>query len=206
MINFEKLEMSEIQELQTIISKNAEKSELEKSYLYTHDTIEKARIYIWCFRFLYSIRNLTKDGNLKQILNEELKNNDTCYLDVCNLLHRTEKGYFNKHRNLEKLRIVLLNEDKVDDMIDSFAVLLEKTNVLSMSRLKGFLLEGNSGKEFKKIFEQKRSDIIETPSEEVFVDPPEPTDEDDDDYLKNKEKDETETEESEPEESNTKNQ
>ena len=76
MINFEQLNIQEIQELQNIISKNVEKSELEKSYLYTHDTVEKARIYIWCFRFLYSIRNLTAENNLKKILSEEIKEND----------------------------------------------------------------------------------------------------------------------------------
>ena len=180
MINFEKMNMNEVQELQTIISKNSEKSELEKSYLYTNDTLEKAKIYVWCFRFLYSIRNLSKDDNLKKVLDEEIKLNDESYVKVCNLLHRTEKGHFNKHRNLDKLRVELLENDDVDDMIDEFALLLEKTNILSMSRLKGIHLEGNSGKEFKKIFEQKPSDMVvsESHQDEVFVDPPEPLDED----------------------------
>ena len=158
MIQFDKLDLQEVQELQNIISKNVEKSELERSYLYTHDTLEKAKIYIWCFRFLYSIRNLTKDGNLKNTLAIELEANTETYIRVSDLLHKVEKGHFNRHTNLNKLRKLILIEDKVDDMIDAFAVLLEKSSVLSMSRLKGFVLEGQSGKDYKKIFDAKSDD------------------------------------------------
>lgn len=170
MIDFEKLQLQEIQELQNIITKNVEKSELERSYLYTHDTVEKAKIYIWCYRFLYSIRNLTKPGILKQVLDEELDRNTDTYIQVANLLNRVEKGFFNRHRNLERLRTLILVEDEVDDMIDCFAVLLEKTNVLSMSRLKGFVLEGQSGKDFKRLFDSAK----DKSSIELDYDPPEP--------------------------------
>jgi hypothetical protein len=152
MIQFQNLTQSETMELMSIISKNTEKSELDKFFLYTQNTLEKARIFMWCHRFLYSIQNLGKENNLRKVIESEIIITEPIYRRTCELVFKIEKMHFNQSKNLVKLWNVL-NNTEVDSLIDAFALLTERTSLLSMSRLKGFVLEGNSGKEYKKIFD-----------------------------------------------------
>jgi hypothetical protein len=181
MIDFAKLTNPEIQDLQLIISKNVEKSELERHYLYTNDIEEKSVIYIWCYRFLYSVCNLTKESGLKQELKKELDSNRDIYYQMNEYMFKIKVQNFNRFRILKKMKILHSNNPCIDDLIDSFAILLEKTNVLSMARLKGIILEGNSEKEFKKIFDVDVNKLKEStdfmdglePESEEFAEKPE---------------------------------
>ena len=152
MLQFDKLTEQEQLDLETIIQKNVEKSELEKFYLFTIDPREKAKLFIWCFRFLIGVHNIAAPGNLKDVLGEEIKNTASLYIEVSDLSFKIERTFFNSHKNMNKLKDLFLLDKRGDELIDAFAILLEKQSMLIMSRFKGVLLEGNSGKEFKKVF------------------------------------------------------
>ena len=138
-------------ELKNIIIKNAERSEIDKLYLFSMKKMEKSKIFMWCYRFLLNAYNLLEDGDLKNEIKREL---DLCgkrYSDVNYYLEQYNLLEYNKHRFGIKLQS-LLNDDKiVDNLIDVFSILLEKVNIISISRFKGVILDGSSEKEWKPI-------------------------------------------------------
>jgi hypothetical protein len=158
MIDFNKISIENQQELMATIQKNVEKSELDRFYLFTINPLEKAKLYIWCCRFLIGITNILEDSDLKTVLMEEVNNQKELYFIISGLLYKVDSSFINKNRNTDKLKALVTEDNRVDEMIDAFAILLEKQNILSMSRIKGILLDGNSGKEFKKIFNQNISE------------------------------------------------
>jgi hypothetical protein len=169
MLDFSKFSKTDTQELLNIMQKNTEKSDLEKYYLFSQDNTERAKIFIWCHRLLCNTFNLLEDGALKIAIGNEIKLTKKRYLEISRLL---KEMYYNKifvHR-LDMQLFEIMNKDSlVNDLIDVFSVFLEREVIMSMSKLKGFVLEGKSKEEFQKIFKEKGKPIEEPEPEEELV-------------------------------------
>jgi len=162
MLNFEEIPQEEQLQLMQIIQKNIERSEVDRYYLFTENPIEKAKLFIWCWRFLSGVTNIV-DRNLKlyKVLLEEVNRNRDLYIQVSKLIYNISSSNFNKSRNTSKLNNIVLTDVRVSEVLDAFAVLLERQNILSMSRLKGVVMEGQSAKEYKKIFSGSMGDMTQ---------------------------------------------
>lgn len=151
MIDFNKITSEELRELKIIAGKAVEKSELERYYLFTSNINEKAKIVIFCNRFLINIYNMLEDSDLRIAIKDTLNEMSITYNKLLVLIELNVNINYNKHLRETKI-FALVNTKEVDDIIDLFSVLTEKANVIQVSKLKGFLLEGKSGQEYKKVF------------------------------------------------------
>ena len=151
MIDFSKITDKELREIKSIASKASEKSDLEKYYLFSHDPDEKGKMFIYCHRFLINVFNLLEIGDLKNAIGGCLNETSESYDELLYSLFRNTLSHFQKAR-IDKRIFIIVNDIKVDELIDVFSILIERANILQVSRLKGFILEGKSGEEYKKTF------------------------------------------------------
>ena len=160
MIDFSKITSQELTILKQIVSKASEKSELEKFYIFTSNTKEKAKIYCFCYRFLVNLYNLLDNGDLRDAVKQEIELNEPKF----NTIKRHQDSlaseiYYGSSKTKELLNIEV-NCALVDGLIDLFSVLTERAHTLQISKLKAILLEGKSGEEYKKLLktiEEKKS-------------------------------------------------
>jgi hypothetical protein len=153
MIDFSKITQEDISEMKLIVSKAAEKSELEKYYLFTTSIIEKAHLFIFCYRLMVNLNNLAEGTSLKKAIEDELNSNKEIYLKLNQLLTSNEEISYNTSQRTKKINNMVSSRE-VEDMIDLFSVLTEKTNIIQISKLKGILLEGKSGEAYNKAFKK----------------------------------------------------
>jgi hypothetical protein len=165
MIDFTQFQQEELTELKELILKNIEKSDIDKYYLFTQNSIEKAMIFVWCHRFLVNAYNLMEDGKLRVLIQKEVKENQKKHDDLVFFLDRYNKRVFNQHRFKEKIFRIVHEDNIVNTMIDNFAILSERANVLQLSKIKGFVLEGKSAQEYNKIFGHGAEPIRQTDME-----------------------------------------
>jgi hypothetical protein len=151
MIDFSKISQEELSELKTLIIKNTEKSELEKFYLYDNSPLNIARIFLLCRRFIESAYNIIEDSQLKEELLHMLIDTISISKEIFSYLESINRVNFGK-RNYERKLNILVRDVKVSELIDVFSLLLERTNILRISRLKGVIIEGKSAIEAKKVF------------------------------------------------------
>jgi hypothetical protein len=146
--------------------------------LFTLDLFEKSKIFIFCYRFLNTIYNVLsedeeikeEDSIKKQIKAElELAREKYKILYLCKI--RIDENHYDNYTYIEKMNNEILKDTIVDDMIDAFAVLLEKTTLLSIENIQGFILEGKSKDEYEKLTREKVKvgDIEEPESEEDYT-------------------------------------
>ena len=158
MIDFDAISDEELEQFKQLILKNVERSELEKYYLFTDNVIEKGTIFLWCFRFLVNVTNLLeKDSNLKKIIDAEVKLAHPKFHALLNCLDNHNRRIFNQHRFRHRIWDIINEDTVVNDLIDAFTVLSERGNILQISRIKGFVLEGKSGQEYNKIFKSDQN-------------------------------------------------
>lgn len=151
MIDFQKITGDEISELRKIVNRTVEKSPFEKYYLYTEDIDERLKLFVYCHRFLVTIYNLIDECDLRKAIDEEVKKTRDEYIKAQKILNAgTHFGASVR----EKKAIKLVNSKDVESMIDLFNILIERINILQASKLKGILLEGKSGEEYRKLFKQ----------------------------------------------------
>ncbi len=156
MINLEKLSSEQFKSMKDIVSKAIEKSELERYFLFTNDPIEKGRVFLFCNRFLKTIYNLIDDTELRNQIKNTLDENKHLEQSILKSIEILNSNInLGKHFYYEKL-LNLVNNNKVNKIIDLFAVLTEKVSTLKISKLKGIVLEGRSGEEYKKVFKEFR--------------------------------------------------
>ena len=149
MIDFKNISSEEFNELKSIASKIVEKSEFERIFLYSQDVSEKGKLFLFCHRFLVGIYNLISEGDVKNELKNIITSTQDIYMRIAYL--GTIKSEFDKSkRNREVL--LLVERDEAREIIDFFSLLVERINLIKMSRFKGILLEGKSGEEYKKLF------------------------------------------------------
>lgn len=169
MLDFSKFSKTETTELMEIMHKNIEKSDLERYYIFSQDNKEKAKIFIWCHRFLNNAYNLLdNDSPLRKPIKEEIDLTRAKFLEIKELLLQIQYAKIFYHR-LDIQLFNALNDPIVNDLIDAFSVFLEREIILNMSKLKGFNLEGKSGQEVKKIFATKTQDEQPMPEEEELT-------------------------------------
>ena len=151
MLNFNNVDNAEFSELKQTIQKNIEKSDLDRYYLFSTDKFIKAKLFILCYRFLLNAWNLTLDGGLKDELKGEIDLVAPVYKNINMFSNYLESGRrYGKHLITEKL-FEEVNKQEVTDLIDVFAILTERQNIISMTRFKGVIMDGKSGDEFNKI-------------------------------------------------------
>lgn len=149
MIDFNKIQEAEIEELKRVAAKAVEKSEFEKIFLFTQNLTEKSKLFLFSWRFLMNVYNLIEDGDLRTALKDELQNTSKIYSKLSEISQLTAN--FGKHRRLSTVS-ELTDSKEAMEVIDLFSILVERVNIIKISRLKGILLEGKSGEEYKKLF------------------------------------------------------
>jgi len=171
MLEFEKLEEKEQLELMNLIQKNAERSGLDNYHLFTENMIEKSKIYLWCYRFLFGIYDISdKKSQVHKVIKAEVDRQRDMYRQVSNLIFKIESTNINRHSRMQKLQNLILKDSRIHELIDAYSILLERQSILSMSRLKGVMLEGQSGKEFKKVFSEPMGDMTQNLEAEEIID------------------------------------
>lgn len=161
MIDFSKVDITYLNEIMTMTQKNVERSELSHLPLFTIKSVEKAKIFVYCHRFLNTIHKLISDegendkNSFKKQTKAEIDLTKTKYEIIYNCLMKIEKGHYNSNKYINIINQEILKDSIMNDLIDAFAVLLERTNILSISKTQGFILEGKSKDEFHKIFKGK---------------------------------------------------
>lgn len=154
MLDFSKFSNEDMNELKKLISVNVEKSEMENTYLFSIDVDNKAKLFIWCYRFLLNAYNIIDNISVRDEIKKELDMSKNKYDKINRLVFQmTNDVEFGKHMKTTKIFNLINENQEVDNIIDVFSIILEKISVVNISRFKGFLLEGKSGEEFKKIME-----------------------------------------------------
>lgn len=153
MINFNKITKDEIDELKSIAAKAVEKSEFEKIYLYTLDLKEKCKLFLFSYRFLNSAVNLLEEGDLRNEIKKVVDNTHKSYMTI---LHTYNVSYNFGKRRREEMILEVIENNSVKEIIDLFSILVERVNLIKISRLKGILLEGKSAEEYKKVFNDNK--------------------------------------------------
>lgn len=151
MIDFNKITSTELAQLKLIASKASEKGELDTYYLFTQDPLEKTRVFMFCHRLLISINNLIVDGSLRTAIQDTIKETSYLYKTLDESINSYENGPTYGKNYLYKKIHRLSGKRQVSEMIDLFSVLIEKAHVLSVTKLKGVVMEGKSGLEYQKI-------------------------------------------------------
>lgn len=157
MLDLNKLSAAELGALRDIVNTTSDKSEIERYFLFTTDAIEKAKVFLFCNRFLISMSNLLdrdEEGSLGNTLDNTIKELHQLSEGISYNLMKYENGMnFRKSIVLRNLR-TLVSTNEVNIIIDLFAVLTNKISAVKVSTLKGIVMEGKSGEEAKKIFKE----------------------------------------------------
>lgn len=151
MLNFDKITDVEMNELKQIIIKNIEKSELERYFLFSGETTEKAKLFVLGYRLLLNAYNIIEDSTLRKELKNEIIISKQKYKDILGWLEDIDMLDYGKNNRMRKL-FYGVNSKEVNDLIDLFSILVERVNIINVSRFKGVVLEGKSGEAYKKIF------------------------------------------------------
>ncbi len=161
MIDFLNINVEYLDDIKNLVQKNVEKSELANLSLFTINPIDKARIFIFCYNFLNTIYKLIEDDDannpdsFKKQLKKEIDLTKSKYETVYGCLMKINSIYYNNHRYMDIINSEILKDNIVNDLRDTFAIFLERTNILSISKTQGIILEGKSKEEYDKIFKGK---------------------------------------------------
>lgn len=151
MLDFSKFGDKEFTELKQTIQKSVEKSDLDRYYLFSTEKFIKAKLFLLCYRFLLNAWNITEEGELKKELKREIDFLEETYNKISTFTEFIDSGRkYGRHLILQKL-FQEANKQEVSDLIDVFAILTERVNIISMSRFKGVVMEGKSGDLFNKV-------------------------------------------------------
>lgn len=186
MIDFKKITKPELDEFKNVITTFEQRSPLMHFSLYTQDVVEKAKVFLWCYRFVLAFSNVIQDGDLRKEVVLMLEESRKKYEMLNDLLFKVERTEYMKFLHITKIKSLVLYGREVDELIDLFALLLERVNIIRISKLKGIELEGNSGKAFKEIMnkEQPKEELSE---EDEF---PEEVEEPQEEFVENLPKEE----------------
>lgn len=149
-----KIEHQDFNDLTDVITKNIEKSDLNRYYLFTTDTIEKSKIFVSCYRILQNVFNIIEEGKLKGEIKKELENVEEKSKRINFLLNTYHEDLYGSSKIKMEL-FSLINSKESTELIDFFSMFTEKENIMKVSRLKGIYLEGKSGRKFKEVMEFK---------------------------------------------------
>lgn len=178
MIDFSKVPEEQMMEIMTIIQKNVERSELEKFYLFSINPVEKAKIFVYCYRFFKTLANLMTPGDLRDIIIAELDKSKEAYECLYFNILWSEKKALYKNRRLSVINNLIIGDKRIDEMVDGFTILMERTTIISLSKVQAFNIEGKFNEEaYSKIFNANIKNLPEKEIEEDFSDEAEETSE-----------------------------
>jgi hypothetical protein len=158
MIDITTFEPEEIQEVSQIVLKSVERSDLERYFLFTQNHREKANIFVLCYRLLVNASRVVENKKVKQALKSEAELLYPLYVTVQSCLTKLRLVQFNSHLSEVKLARIMESNSDVDNLIDLFSVLTERSIQIEMAKTRMFLTEGESGREYSKIFGDNNKD------------------------------------------------
>ena len=59
----------------------------------------------------------------------------------------------------------MIEDSQVDDLIDAFTVLTERTTLIQVAKIRGFVMDGRGKQEFSKVFAQPQTGFDVTNSQ-----------------------------------------
>jgi hypothetical protein len=151
MIDLSKFTQEEITDIRNLFLKNSQRSALDHYDLFTDKTIEKGVIYLISYRLLTNINNAMSDSNGKTELTNELNKNKDSYFKIMHLIEILRRDLHFGRSTARKRLFEQINQQEINELIDLTSILTEKTVLMSVSKLKGVILTGNSEKEFKRV-------------------------------------------------------
>lgn len=147
---------TQINDMKSVLKKSVDKSELNKYFLFTQDPLEKAKVYRFCFRFLKTMNNLIEEKKLNEALTKLIDENNQNAKEIITCLNSHESGGHLRKYYVSKKINNLIDEENVNLLIDLFALLTDRVSYLEISKIRGIILEGKSGKEAKNLFGDKK--------------------------------------------------
>lgn len=166
MIHLEAFDAEDLTQISQLVLKNTERSDFERYFLFTTDSIEKAKLFTACYRCLLNVCNVLPEGKARDELRRELYALKSQYTVLLTLVEKNQKGSHIQQYRTRRIAFNFLNSHlEVDDLIDAFSVLTERTSQISVARTRGFVLEGKSAKAYKKIFAEP--EIKTAPGDEI---------------------------------------
>lgn len=89
--------------------------------IYTPDAVEKMKVFVKSYRFLFHLQNNIKEQEIRDKISNYLKNINNIYVESVKLLEKLDSRIeYGKHRYKQKLFNLMLENIKiVDDLIDS---------------------------------------------------------------------------------------
>ncbi len=88
--------------------------------IYTQDAIEKMKVFVKSYRFLFHLQNNIKEKEISDKISNYLKNINNIYVESVKLLEKLDSPIeYGKHRQKNKLfNLMLENITIIDDLID----------------------------------------------------------------------------------------
>jgi hypothetical protein len=169
-INVEAIDSTSIEELKMIFGQISFKSDIERYFFYTSDPIQKAKVFILCYRFLqsfdYILTENTKTENLKEVeilIKNTLEILYEPYYLCLQYVNRVDSNilYGKKQYELMLFKIINKEDKNIDKIIDFFSVISGKVSYRKMAKFKGIVLEGQSGKDFRAIMKEQEKEITD---------------------------------------------
>ena len=152
MINIANIPEEVFTELNSVLMKNIERSEFEKHYLFSTEPNVRAKLFILCYRMLDALHTVLEDGPAREEVLKEMRHCHPRFTDIVHVMRVMDGSSFAAYSYEKKLPDLLNRDDIVNDLIDLFSILTERQNIIKISEIKGFYLEGESGRAYKKIF------------------------------------------------------
>lgn len=89
--------------------------------IYSQDAIEKMKIFVKSYRFLFHLQNNIKEKEIRDKISIYLKNINNIYVESVRLLEKLDSVIeYGKHRQKRKLFDLMLKNIKIiDDLIDT---------------------------------------------------------------------------------------
>jgi len=88
--------------------------------IYTQDSVEKMKVFVKSYRFLFHLQNNIKEKEIRDKISNYLKNINNIYVESVKLLEKLDSRIeYGKHRYKQKLfDLMLENITIIDDLID----------------------------------------------------------------------------------------
>lgn len=162
MIDFSKYSSDDLVHLNSIVIKNLEKSEASKLYFFTQNVIEKAKVFVYAYRILRSAcKFISSEHQIKAEIELILLDLEPRYSEIIRLLESHSQMIFGRSDAQDRIFRAVYCDSKVEELIDTFSFLCERTEMIQIAKVKGHIIEGNSGKAFKKMFVDSPKDFHE---------------------------------------------
>jgi len=157
--------------LETYVSANVPYTVLQRVYILTEKSLDKADVFTTCWRILNSCMNYCTEEVTKNKIKGLLAETEDVYKRLYEYLKRLDNiTIIFKTRIQMKIKDTFTGDDnlRVNNLIDVFMVITEKIQVMDLDKIVGLDQETDEG---KKVYEEISKSVEETKSVEDDVDP-----------------------------------